>query len=187
MGKTNWKLISRKSGQNDHHLFQKRPTATLARNLLMGITRPFFIRFWLFFKLLFFPRRIEWWQNQNFISFYLDLDLWQHRAHGLKTTLKRLGRVLTFPLNSYFHFKVSKMIGLYPPPLNFFSMTMCQLLGDKIKHGTRSQWHILSDYNFRAGELLIIILWTDKFQFLCFPICTAPTKCLMKILFNYEI
>ena len=49
--KTNWKLISKKCGQNGHHLVQDRPTATLACDLrlLMGITRSFFIRFWHYF------------------------------------------------------------------------------------------------------------------------------------------
>ena len=37
-------------------------------------------------------------------------------AHGPKTTLKKLGRVLAFPFNPYLIIKVSKIIGLTPPP-----------------------------------------------------------------------
>ena len=78
-GKTNWKLISKECGQNAHHLAQNGLTATLARDLLMGITRPFFIRFWHYFlEIACFSRRIDWWQNQSFIYFVLDFDFWRH-------------------------------------------------------------------------------------------------------------
>ena len=36
--------------------------------------------------------------------------------HGPKTSLKKSGRVLAFPFNPYFIIKISKIIGLNPPP-----------------------------------------------------------------------
>ena len=53
-GQKKWKLISKKCGQNGHSLAQNRPTATLARDLLMGHFDIFFL------KLLVFSRQIEW-------------------------------------------------------------------------------------------------------------------------------
>ena len=41
---------------------------------------------------------------------------WGNCAHGPKTTLKNLGRVLAFPFNPYLIIKVSKILGLNPPP-----------------------------------------------------------------------
>ena len=52
-----WSRYLKKCDQNSQILAQNRPTATLAWDLLIGITRPFFIRFWYsFFNACFFEK-----------------------------------------------------------------------------------------------------------------------------------
>ena len=77
-GKTNLSRYLKKIDQNSQHLAQNRLTATLVRDLLMGITRSFFIQFLCFFlNCLFFRDKSNgltwaalrtWTQNhlQNF-------------------------------------------------------------------------------------------------------------------------
>ena len=138
-----------KVAKNGHHLSKKRQTASLAGDLLMDITRPFFIRFWLSFieNACFFETNRMVTNSKRYLlcfrfrflaPFLLQGLTWatmQHCARGPKTTFKRLGCVLAYPFNSYLKIKVSKITGLNPPPLviwlTFVMIIICSIIPAK--------------------------------------------------------